>query len=100
MAVPKSVPSGPNTMGYTTMRDSTLATEPPYEERTIAVKIATTEDTCVAAGQCVLSAPSVFAQRADDGKVELLDEAPPAAAHELVREAADFCPSASIHIQD
>lgn len=64
------------------------------------MKIATTEDTCVAAGQCVLSAPNVFAQRAEDGKVELLDHDPPAAEHDLVREAADFCPSASIHIHE
>lgn len=64
------------------------------------MKITTTEDTCVAAGQCVLSAPNVFAQRAEDGKVQLLDDDPPAAEHELVREAADFCPSASIHIDE
>ncbi|MBO0594262.1 ferredoxin [Nesterenkonia sp. E16_7] len=64
------------------------------------MKIATTEDTCVAAGQCVRSAPNVFAQRADDGKVELLKEIPSEAEHDLVREAADFCPSASIHIEE
>ncbi|MCH8560618.1 ferredoxin [Nesterenkonia sp. LB17] len=48
----------------------------------------------------MLSAPNVFAQRADDGKVELLNESPPEAEHDLVREAADFCPSASIHIRE
>ncbi|MGJ9425947.1 ferredoxin [Nesterenkonia halotolerans] len=64
------------------------------------MKVETTEDTCVAAGQCVLSAPNVFMQRDDDGKVELLKENPPEAEHSLVREAADLCPSASIHIQE
>lgn len=64
------------------------------------MKITTTEDTCVAAGQCVLSAPNVFAQRVEDGKVQLLDESPPEAEHDQVQEAADYCPSASIHIQD
>lgn len=77
-----------------------LAAESPQQEGIIVVKISTTEDTCVAAGQCVRSAPNVFAQRVDDGKVELLKESPPDAEHDLVREAADFCPSASIHIQE
>nr|UDM84241.1 ferredoxin [Streptomyces sp.] len=47
-------------------------------------------------GICVLTAPEVFDQD-DDGKVLLLDPAPPGrAAAPAVRRAADLCPMGAI----
>lgn len=54
-------------------------------------------DRCVASGQCVMHAPTVFDQD-DDGIVVLLDATPPAEVHPGVREAAAVCPAALIRI--
>lgn len=64
------------------------------------MKIVTSQDTCIAAGQCALLAPNVFKQADNDGKVELLNENPPEAEQDAAREAADLCPSASIRIEE
>ncbi|WP_425295899.1 ferredoxin [Nocardia cyriacigeorgica] len=54
---------------------------------------------CIGAGMCVLTAPAVFDQDPDDGRV--LPARPPAAADEpAVREAAMLCPSGAITIRD
>ncbi|NYI04279.1 ferredoxin [Allostreptomyces psammosilenae] len=58
------------------------------------------EDTCVAAGQCVMVAPAVFDQSEEDGSVIVLDANPPESEHENVREAAMLCPSAAIRLQE
>ncbi|MFD7668489.1 ferredoxin [Streptomyces sp. NPDC059788] len=57
-------------------------------------------DKCCAAGQCVLIAPDVFDQRDEDGVVVLLDAAPPAGQHDMVREAAAICPAAVIQVHE
>ncbi|OKH99271.1 ferredoxin [Streptomyces sp. CB02923] len=57
-------------------------------------------DKCCAAGQCVLIAPDVFDQRDEDGVVVLLDAAPPADQHDMVREAVAICPAAVIRVQE
>ncbi|MGH8904969.1 MAG: ferredoxin [Egibacteraceae bacterium] len=54
---------------------------------------------CCGAGMCALTAPEVFDQREDDGRVLLLDPQPPAEHHAPVREAAQLCPSGAIAIQ-
>jgi ferredoxin len=54
---------------------------------------------CVGAGQCVLSAPDVFDQD-DDALVVLIDTAPGADGLELVRDAADRCPSQAITLHE
>ncbi|WP_035863166.1 4Fe-4S domain-containing protein [Cryptosporangium arvum] len=54
-------------------------------------------ETCVGAGQCVLSAPDVFDQD-DDGIVRLLQDAPPPDAESAVRLAGRTCPSRSVHV--
>lgn len=64
------------------------------------MRITVEEDKCVAGGQCVLAAPAVFDQRDEDGKVILLDESPDASQYGNVREAAQICPAACIHITD
>ena len=57
-------------------------------------------DKCCGAGQCVLLAPDVFDQDEDTGIVELLDDAPPADRHAVVREAAAVCPAAAIAVAE
>ncbi|MFF9127827.1 ferredoxin [Streptomyces sp. NPDC014889] len=52
---------------------------------------------CVASGQCALSAPAVFDQN-DDGKVIVLDAAPPLAEHSRARQAAALCPAGAIRV--
>jgi ferredoxin len=53
---------------------------------------------CMSTGMCALTAPEVFDQD-DDGKVMLLDPAPPRrAAATAVRRAADLCPMGAITI--
>jgi ferredoxin len=51
---------------------------------------------CCASGNCALIAPEVFGQREEDGMVILLWERPAERLHELVREAADVCPTSAI----
>lgn len=64
------------------------------------MKITVDEQKCVSGGQCVLTAPEVFDQRDEDGVVILLNDAPEAALHEQVREAAAICPAAAITLQE
>ncbi|HWD00892.1 MAG TPA: ferredoxin [Amycolatopsis sp.] len=64
------------------------------------MKVVIDQDRCVGAGQCVLAAPEVFDQREDDGIVVLLDENPPEALHDRVREAAQICPALAIELAD
>jgi ferredoxin len=54
---------------------------------------------CIAAGQCVLSSPTVFDQD-DDGTVVLLVEAPLAELEDTVRYAVSTCPSGAISLED
>jgi ferredoxin len=63
------------------------------------VKVIASQTSCIGAGQCVLSAPNVFAQQ-DDGRVILLAENPGASDQDGAREAASLCPSGSIDIKD
>ena len=55
---------------------------------------------CVASGQCVLIAPELFDQRADDGKVVLLDESPELGQQDGARESALVCPSGAIRLTE
>lgn len=50
---------------------------------------------CVGAGQCVLSAPSLFDQN-DDGLVEVLNTEPGDTEADAARTAAEVCPSDTI----
>jgi ferredoxin len=53
---------------------------------------------CIASGQCVLIADSVFDQRDDDGIVVLRKEIPEPAEEEAVRSAARICPARAIRL--
>jgi ferredoxin len=55
---------------------------------------------CIGAGMCVLTAPDVFDQDADDGRVLLRDPVPPRAHNAAVREAGQICPAGAIAVLD
>ena len=63
------------------------------------MRISVDPDSCVGAGQCVLSAPDVFDQD-DDGLVTLVNPEPAPSEETDVREAARICPSRSITVHD
>lgn len=62
------------------------------------MKVIADLEVCIGAGVCVLTAPKVFDQSAEDGRVKVLVEEVPAAEAGLVREAVDLCPSAALSI--
>ena len=64
------------------------------------MKVIADLETCIGAGVCVLTAPDVFDQNDDDGRVKVLVEEVPADQARLVREAVDLCPSAALSIAD
>ncbi|MGN9755905.1 ferredoxin [Streptomyces sp. SD31] len=51
---------------------------------------------CIGAGMCALTAPEVFDQDPDDGRVLLLHPEPPTAHRAAARMAAGLCPSGTI----
>jgi ferredoxin len=63
------------------------------------VKVTVDRERCIGAGMCALTAPEVFDQDEEDGRVILLDADPPT-AHHAVRDAATLCPSGSITLSD
>jgi ferredoxin len=62
------------------------------------MKILVDRDVCVGAGMCTLTAPEVFDQDPDDGRVRLLVPGPPPEHQEAAREAAELCPSGAISV--
>jgi ferredoxin len=64
------------------------------------MKVEIDDVACVGAGQCVLLAPEVFDQRDEDGIVLLLDDSPAPALQDAVRESAQVCPAAAIHLAE
>ena len=57
------------------------------------------QDRCVASGQCVTAAETVFDQRDGDGIAVLLDENPGPELEAEVRQAAAVCPALAIRIE-
>lgn len=55
---------------------------------------------CIAAGQCVAHAPSVFDQSDSDGTVVLLDPHPGAGLRAAVEKAVLLCPAQAIAIEE
>ncbi|WUI35231.1 ferredoxin [Nocardia sp. NBC_00416] len=51
---------------------------------------------CIGAGMCVMTAPDVFDQDDEDGRVVLLARTPASHLERAVGEAADMCPSGAI----
>ncbi|QLQ40526.2 ferredoxin [Micromonospora robiginosa] len=62
------------------------------------VRVRVDRDACCGSGNCVLTAPEVFAQDDGDGLVLLRVTAPPAGSDERVRRAADLCPAGAIQV--
>ncbi|MDH6121827.1 ferredoxin [Kitasatospora sp. GAS204A] len=56
-------------------------------------------DACVGAGQCALTAPSLFDQDEDDGLVVLLRR-PEAADRTKLREVVSMCPARALRIRE
>ncbi|TQE37065.1 ferredoxin [Streptomyces ipomoeae] len=55
---------------------------------------------CIGAGMCALTAPEVFDQDPDDGRVLLLHAEPPTAHRAAAQMAAGVCPSRAITLQE
>lgn len=58
------------------------------------------EQLCASSGQCVATSAELFAQRVDDGVVQLLRDRPPAEFEDAAREAALMCPTQAITIDE
>jgi ferredoxin len=56
-------------------------------------------DVCASTGSCMQVCPEVFEVRSD-GFLYVLDENPPEALHDRVREAADLCPTGAISLEE
>ncbi|MBP2477810.1 ferredoxin [Crossiella equi] len=57
-------------------------------------------DRCCGAGMCALTAPSVFDQDEDAGRVVVLAEVPGPDAEGPVREAVQLCPAGAIRVEE
>jgi ferredoxin len=63
-----------------------------------SVRVSADTEACCGAGQCAVTAPEVFGQSDEDGRVVLLDTRPPGRLLAAVRTAADRCPSRAIRV--
>lgn len=54
---------------------------------------------CASTGMCERSCPEVFEVGAD-GLLHVLDSIPPESLHSAVREAAQFCPTGAISLEE
>jgi ferredoxin len=57
------------------------------------------QDKCVASGQCVTAAGTVFDQRDEDGIAVLLDAEPRPEREAEVHQAAALCPAVAIRLE-
>ncbi|GAA0607387.1 ferredoxin [Kribbella sandramycini] len=64
------------------------------------MKIIVDQDKCVASGQCVTAADTVFDQRDEDGIVVLLTDNPSPELAADVHQAAAVCPALAIVVED
>jgi ferredoxin len=64
------------------------------------MRIQADREVCVGAGMCALTAPELFDQDAEDGRVLLLAERPSADRAEAAREAVAMCPSGALSLQE
>ncbi|MFF0494460.1 ferredoxin [Nocardia sp. NPDC004068] len=60
------------------------------------MKIRADRERCIGAGMCVLSAPELFDQDDNDGRVLLLNAAPAPDGEAAAREAVRMCPSGAL----
>ncbi|MFJ8660103.1 ferredoxin [Streptomyces sp. NPDC093795] len=62
------------------------------------MEIRVDRDRCLGAGMCALTAPEVFDQDEQEGRVLLLDARPPRELDAAVRIAAGACPASVITV--
>lgn len=62
------------------------------------MRVVIDRDRCQGAGMCALTAPAVFDQSEEDGRVVVLDAEPPPALEEAVQRAAQLCPNGVISL--
>lgn len=63
------------------------------------MKVEADQDSCIAAGNCVMVADAVFDQD-DDGVVVVLTDEVPAGEEEHAREAVKLCPASALKLLD
>lgn len=64
------------------------------------MRIIADRDLCIGAGMCALTAPEVFDQDADEGRVLLLSERPDAENAQAARQAVALCPAGALSIAE
>ncbi|PSK89631.1 ferredoxin [Murinocardiopsis flavida] len=64
------------------------------------MRIGTDREACAGAGMCALTAPAVFTQDDDDGRVVVLEREPDGEDAEAARAAVRLCPSRAITLSD
>lgn len=64
------------------------------------MKIKADREVCVGAGMCALTAPDLFDQDDEDGRVVVLRAEPAPEQVNAAREAVELCPSGALSIED
>ncbi|MFI1254930.1 ferredoxin [Streptomyces netropsis] len=64
------------------------------------MEISVDRERCLGAGMCALTAPEVFDQDTESGRVLLLNAVPSPAQAPAIRKAAYICPSGAITVTD
>ncbi|MDT0615368.1 ferredoxin [Streptomyces lancefieldiae] len=64
------------------------------------MKITVDHEKCCASGQCAMLAPDVFEQREEDGLAVVLLAEPDPGLHDAAREAAAYCPTTAILVEE
>jgi ferredoxin len=64
------------------------------------MKIEADREICCSSGMCVLTAPDLFDQDEEDGRVMVLAQPEDKAQEDLARQAAQLCPSRAISVQE
>jgi ferredoxin len=64
------------------------------------MRVIVDQEKCCGAGQCVLTAPEVFAQREEDRLVVLLQPSPDESLRGKVRDAVAACPKEVIQLDE
>ena len=64
------------------------------------VKVEADRERCIGAGMCVRTAPLVFDQDREDGRVVLHSDSPKPDDVDAVRAAIDLCPSGALSLRD
>jgi ferredoxin len=64
------------------------------------MKIEADRDVCCSSGMCVLTAPDLFDQDEEDGRVMVLAQPEGEGQEDLARQAAQLCPSRAISVKE